>query len=807
MLKILMFVLFLIIYIQPIYSAIENPEYPIVVGQYARSVNTNSGLPDFGRPYSTPSNIKLVILKTDGTKEDLYVPPAGLSAVDHIVSPDGKWVYFSLLKPHDSASASILRINIETKIVEVVVDQGPGAISTGPCLTADGEEMIYTELNRGGSWRAMDILQHCRTVVKKINFKTKKMETLLSGPQHFLHPVLCPNGQIAIAWVENNGTHDSAGRRWAVGYFNQDGTGLTSVFPGMERGQNGWHGHCVVPSKKDMSGNEIYRGGLMTAERYYNVNNAFYGTFYRSSFHPLHEGEVAVGQPNNFLPFAPKDMFWLTTFETTEGDTISKQVKGFAFGPDGWSVSPTTTEFVGKVSQPSAFPASLNIALWSPGPVNFRAGRQNFPSPWGHVILFDPSVDVPYDHPSKFRIIGKPAENEGYLTPKPVVDIKTLFGEVPPKFVSKLVPDIDYAVFGTSSMNNAEVRPKNKSADQFKLDSNYNFQGASKYGYKDEEMYAVEFYEVARGGGWTEKGMEITTNNTYKSREYFVGRLLLNSDFNVVGPDGLRDTSWAAKVRAKVPMVIKVTNVKTQAIINSLFVHFFQPGEIATGCNGCHNHNKPAHHFDLSAAGKAWKESFTVNADFTQSVPKIYSFEKDVKPILTTRCVGCHDSTGSSGKPVNWGDINHVKALCKNQQSWNSILSQRICANDELGRMPKDADPLPQSEIDVINRWIDSGMASRQIINDKTGDPFEMNLIEYFNKPQTPRVAIPEVAGGFIVVIPDPEPEPDPEPNPEPDPEPETPVKMTHEELLNAINRSKDSLVELLNEITRRGIE
>ncbi|MBM4077940.1 MAG: hypothetical protein FJ267_20110, partial [Planctomycetes bacterium] len=89
------------------------------------------------------------------------------------------------------------------------------------------------------------------------------------------------------------------------------------------------------------------------------------------------------------------------------------------------------------------------------------------------------------------------------------------------------------------------------------------------------------------------------------------------------------------------------------------------------------------------------------------------SFVKDIAPILTKRCVQCHDETakgglkldtfagleqgGTSGKVLNSG----------NAQS--SLLMQRIVTPNPQFRMPKGGQGLSAKEIQAIGVWINEG--------------------------------------------------------------------------------------------------
>jgi WD40 repeat protein len=91
------------------------------------------------------------------------------------------------------------------------------------------------------------------------------------------------------------------------------------------------------------------------------------------------------------------------------------------------------------------------------------------------------------------------------------------------------------------------------------------------------------------------------------------------------------------------------------------------------------------------------------------------SFLRDVAPILTGRCTGCHGAVKSEG------DYRlHAFAFLQNAgasgerpvvpgRPSESEIYRRIVAGDASERMPQDDDPLAPAEIGLIRRWIEGG--------------------------------------------------------------------------------------------------
>lgn len=91
------------------------------------------------------------------------------------------------------------------------------------------------------------------------------------------------------------------------------------------------------------------------------------------------------------------------------------------------------------------------------------------------------------------------------------------------------------------------------------------------------------------------------------------------------------------------------------------------------------------------------------------------SFSRDVKPILARRCFACHGPQAGEGglrlheQTAALAELdsgNHAIVPGKVDQS---VLIERVSAEDEYERMPPEGQPLTPSEIDVLRRWIAGG--------------------------------------------------------------------------------------------------
>jgi hypothetical protein len=117
---------------------------------------------------------------------------------------------------------------------------------------------------------------------------------------------------------------------------------------------------------------------------------------------------------------------------------------------------------------------------------------------------------------------------------------------------------------------------------------------------------------------------------------------------------------------------------------------------------------------DESTAARRAPEPVTETAPATPDPNKI-SFRRDIAPLLVKNCVACHGpEKAESGYRVDTferakkpGDIGSppFTAGKTDESEWVRL----ITSSDKDERMPKEGDPLPPAQIDLIKRWIAEG--------------------------------------------------------------------------------------------------
>lgn len=79
------------------------------------------------------------------------------------------------------------------------------------------------------------------------------------------------------------------------------------------------------------------------------------------------------------------------------------------------------------------------------------------------------------------------------------------------------------------------------------------------------------------------------------------------------------------------------------------------------------------------------------------------SYAVDVAPIISNRCLGCHNATSNSGS-ITIETYTQVKA-----QVDNGMLGCTINHEADCSAMPQNAGQLPPCELKAINVWISEG--------------------------------------------------------------------------------------------------
>lgn len=89
-------------------------------------------------------------------------------------------------------------------------------------------------------------------------------------------------------------------------------------------------------------------------------------------------------------------------------------------------------------------------------------------------------------------------------------------------------------------------------------------------------------------------------------------------------------------------------------------------------------------------------------------------FKDQVAPIVVKRCVACH---GPKKAFANYRLDTYARLMTASDAGKNiepgvpeeSLFLELIVHNEPTGRMPKSAEPLPETEVKILRRWIEQG--------------------------------------------------------------------------------------------------
>ncbi|MGD9634515.1 MAG: PSD1 and planctomycete cytochrome C domain-containing protein [Pirellulales bacterium] len=110
-------------------------------------------------------------------------------------------------------------------------------------------------------------------------------------------------------------------------------------------------------------------------------------------------------------------------------------------------------------------------------------------------------------------------------------------------------------------------------------------------------------------------------------------------------------------------------------------------------------------------------------------------FAHDVLPILQRHCAKCHTNGRYEGDiSFDTRDALVESGVAEPGRSADSSLIERVTTDDVELRMPLEAPPLSAEEIDVLRRWIDSGLSWQE------GFSFKKSLYEPPLKPRRPEL-------------------------------------------------------------------
>ena len=142
--------------------------------------------------------------------------------------------------------------------------------------------------------------------------------------------------------------------------------------------------------------------------------------------------------------------------------------------------------------------------------------------------------------------------------------------------------------------------------------------------------------------------------------------------------------------------------------------------------------------------------TFLCPAFSASAVEPDVDYLRDIKPIFTSHCYGCHGARKQesglrldTGAMIRKGGDSGQSVVVGRSDA--SLLVQRISEADESTRMPPEGKPLSNQQIQLIKAWVNSGARS-PVDETPEEDPREHWA---FQRPVRPTVVFPWISLDF----------------------------------------------------------
>ena len=496
-----------------------------------------------------------------------------------------------------------------------------------------------------------------------------------------LHPTILNDGRLMFSSYEAQGVRDR--RLWGIWTIEPDG--------------RKWEPLVSAMSSPDafhfMTQNTA---GDVIVEQYYNLNANGFGALFKLPLE-IPQGQIRFGSP--FPELNPP-------IEQIISEQIGLQPFRASFTPWGYSaLTPMThpgdsaapignngVDRVGKFTHPSAAPENDLLVVWSPGPANDLNRPTPLPYYDAGLYIIDNSQKV-WQPEDLIAIKNDPNYNEAW--PRAVVPWHAIHGQDEPAVREWLPNDggghvalpagTPYGLVGSSSLYKRDTFPGRGDSHFDGLDafntsenrnsSNWVWQGADAGKYENSDIWAIRLLAMEPntdrryGPNAAHHGTATDFYNHANERLRILGEIPVRKfDDNgsvVLDSEGHPDTSFLVKIPADTPFTFQTIDRKGMTLNMSQTWHQVRPGEVRADCGGCHAHSQQPLNFAGTAASQP---SYTIT-DLSTSTPLItlntsgengldlvsesvldVEFFQDIRPILQTHCISCHNDTQMAGQ-------------------------------------------------------------------------------------------------------------------------------------------------------------
>ena len=164
------------------------------------------------------------------------------------------------------------------------------------------------------------------------------------------------------------------------------------------------------------------------------------------------------------------------------------------------------------------------------------------------------------------------------------------------------------------------------------------------------------------------------------------------------------------------------------------------------------NLKKQGNPFDeqVAAARQSWLVKQQRYEQGLIAVGQMVSFSEKIAPIFATKCLACHNARTAKGRY----NMETWFATMKGGESGSAIDNEdwelsNLLIQIEDGSMPKDADPLPKEQINLVRKWIETGARLEAGLDPKAPLITIMPKPVYPTPPEKYHTTIPVTAIAF----------------------------------------------------------
>ncbi len=481
-----------------------------------------------------------------------------------------------------------------------------------------------------------------------------------------LHPFQLLDGRLAWTSWEGQGARDL--RIFPLWALASDGTHFESLSGFGEQALT----HHFMTQMPD---------GDVVVARYYNLNNNGFGDLVRYPIAPAGPDFRGITEPGTDIPFQRVEQVKLTPW--THPEDYPAPCPGQEDNPYGSAIDPSCApaDRNGKVTHPAVAPNGDLLLVYSSGPANHNGVWSSEDEPVYDGGIYLAVGGNPTASPAALvRVANDPNANE--MFPKPLVSFATLFPghEQPAARPSLANPGqgplpahSPFGLVGSASLTWRDTNPRpgiyGGDPDPFNASHEalwaWVAQGADAGLYDEDDIYALRILAMLPATDRTYPNGGAAFANTGQERLRILGEIPVRHE-GVIDGNGYTDTSFLARVPADVPFTFQALDRNGMVVNMAQTWHQVRPGEKRTDCGGCHAHSKAPLDFGTTVAGQPGYAPTDValatpllkltqldgNPSVTTSSARQTSVEyfRDVKPILESRCSGCHASNASDGK-------------------------------------------------------------------------------------------------------------------------------------------------------------